>query len=900
MGNYPFICETPPVNHLHRAAPVRALASPSPSPSPIRLAIRPVLEHLERRRLLAATATLSNGIVTITGTTADDRLLVTEDPSANVVRVSLNGATQQFAAASVTEFHIRGDLGDDELGAAAAATVARNFKIYGGGGNDTIRGSARSDSLYGEAGRDSIVAGSYNDHLDGGDDNDTLDGGGSTDALYGGDGDDTLIDTSDSGILDGGAGVDTINGVREEPTTAPAPSNSDSRPDLWIRNRRDSAYLGDGVYSADGSNQVRSQSSSFEPPIYELRIQNDGTVADSFTITGDLTDNNGWRVAYYDSYQTGFYGATNITSKLAAGWKTYTLQPGEAISFRVDVTPTYWARGGSVKDLAIRAVSTKDSKQVDVVRAKTTATVVRTPEIRRRNFDDSGVYLVDIYNEGNVDDHFRIKGSSGGTGYSVRYFDAYFGGNDVTSQVTNDGWVTSVVRKQAQEMRVEIIATTAAKPGITLTATSTASSAATDFARITKEEPIDGPDFFLVGVWSQPAYSFDKWVDRGINTVVRHESLSGTVSANAWSAEARKDGLYYIRQPQDDPTRDIGDSRLLAWMHEDEPDSRGDTPEELQANHDRLKAIDPSRPLTVNLTGSRVLPWQNVKIPRSTYEDYLDTVDWVSNAQYPVTGWNRPEDLNAPGLTLDRLEKWSEGKPQFAILESSDQELRWGPTDQRGPTVKEFRAQIWDSIVRGAQGVIYFPQSLEPDFKFDNTPTEIADEMVRQHAYIEGISGALVSPVDPADIGASVSGPLEVTWRKHDGKYYYVVFNMSDRNVGGQKITLHNAGGATSARVYDEARSETIAGGVITDDFGAYGVHVYVVDAPATTPVRLERNLAPPFRPQMRGEAGVEPPQPSSSSPTAAVYAEAERVVPRRSAFSARPVRLTEVRDILA
>jgi hypothetical protein len=543
-----------------------------------------------------------------------------------------------------------------------------------------------------------------------------------------------------------------------------------------------------------------------------------------------------------------------------------------------------------VKDLEVRAVSTKDPTQVDVVRAKTTATVVRTPEIRRRNFDDSGTYLVDVYNEGNVDDQFRIKGPSGGTGYSVRYFDAYFGGNDVTSQVTGDGWVRSVARKQAKEMRVEIVSSGATRPGITLTATSTANSSASDFARITKEQPVEGPDFFLIGVWSQPAYSFDKWVDRGINTVVRHESLSGTVSANAWSAEARKDGLYYIRQPQDDPSRDIGDSRLLAWMHEDEPDSRGKAPEELQENHDRLKAVDPSRPIAVNLTGSRVLPWQNVKIPRSTYEDYLDTVDWVSNAQYPVTGWNRPEDLNAPGLTLDRLEKWSEGKPQFAILESSDQELRWGPTDQRGPTVQEFRAQIWDSIVRGAQGIIYFPQSLEPSFKFDNTPPEIVEEMVRQHAFISSISGALVSPVDPPSIGASVGGPLEVTWRKHDGKYYCVVFNMSDRSLPGQKITLHNFGGAGLASVKGEGRSETISGGVITDDFGAYGVHVYVVDAPKS-PTGMALKRPEPMPPKIyRQPAGTASAAASQAEPVAAKRSVATRVAPD----------LRSVRELLA
>jgi hypothetical protein len=130
-----------------------------------------------------------------------------------------------------------------------------------------------------------------------------------------------------------------------------------------------------------------------------------------------------------------------------------------------------------------------------------------------------------------------------------------------------------------------------------------------------------------------------------------------------------------------------------------------------------------------------------------------------------------------------------------------------------------------------------------------------------------------------------VDGPLEVTWRRHDGKYYYVVLNMSGRSLSGQKITLHGPGNTGSARVHDEGRSETISNGVITDDFGAYDVHVYIVDAPASPKAATAQRAA---------AAG-------SSLTTSAVGSEPlAGALPAPSAFSDRAMELEEDDDILS
>jgi uncharacterized delta-60 repeat protein len=69
--------------------------------------------------------------------------------------------------------------------------------VWGGRGNDTIRGSAANNRLVGGAGDDVLVGRAGND------------------TLLGGDGNDTLTDAEGSNTLDGGPGTDTINGVRE-------------------------------------------------------------------------------------------------------------------------------------------------------------------------------------------------------------------------------------------------------------------------------------------------------------------------------------------------------------------------------------------------------------------------------------------------------------------------------------------------------------------------------------------------------------------------------------------------------------------------------------------------------------------------------------------------------------
>ncbi len=118
---------------------------------------------------------------------------------------------------------VYGGDGDDLINTTETSyytTSTGTLIAYGELGNDRIRGGGSgSNQLYGGAGDDYLRGHDWNDTLDGGagDDDlyggtgdDTLDGGAGDDSLYGNGGDDLLVYASGNDVLDGGSGSDTV------------------------------------------------------------------------------------------------------------------------------------------------------------------------------------------------------------------------------------------------------------------------------------------------------------------------------------------------------------------------------------------------------------------------------------------------------------------------------------------------------------------------------------------------------------------------------------------------------------------------------------------------------------------------------------------------------------------
>jgi hypothetical protein len=330
----------------------------------------------------------------------------------------------------------------------------------------------------------------------------------------------------------------------------------------------------------------------------------------------------------------------------------------------------------------------------------------------------------------------------------------------------------------------------------------------------------------VIGVWSQPTNSFDKWKGRGINTLVGYEGLSGTVSVETFSAEAVKRGMYMIRHPNADPKKDIGQKNLLGWMLNDEPDYHNTPYQTVINEYNKLKAVSKNIPVMVNFSGASAL-WHYGNWGEADYRNYLKGADWVSNDLYPITAHNRPTALDAPGKAVETLSKWSGGKRQFAVIEASDQELPGRQAAYPGVTADQFRAQVFNAIISGATGIIYFPQRIGGGFKFDSMNATVEAEMKKTNARISRIGAALMTQKDPTGVSVDVDGNLKATWRKYNGKTYLVVLNNSSTGVTA-RMDVHGVS-ASTATVDGENRTVAIRNGQIGDTFKPYEAHVYVV-----------------------------------------------------------------------
>jgi Ca2+-binding RTX toxin-like protein len=159
-------------------------SSPDPNVRTISVQINDGLESSNvLTRQVGALALLDGDIVSVYGSSLTDVITVTET---DVLTVTVNGVSIEFALAQVGEVHIFGNDGDDsiQINSLAAGTV---LQVFGGNGNDSIivAGSVMANAL--------LDGGVGNDLLRGGGGNDTLVGGAGNDWMNGGEGHDTLI-----------------------------------------------------------------------------------------------------------------------------------------------------------------------------------------------------------------------------------------------------------------------------------------------------------------------------------------------------------------------------------------------------------------------------------------------------------------------------------------------------------------------------------------------------------------------------------------------------------------------------------------------------------------------------------------------------------------------------------
>jgi len=162
-----------------------------------------MFETLESRRLFSVT--LTDGVLTVTGTESADQLVVGRNDT--MIVVNDNGTASQWNPAEVSSIAINGLGSDDQIGVRPG--VFKPISIDAGAGNDAVHGGTGRERILGGAGNDLLNGGGGGDVLDGGADNDLIVGGVGEDRMLGGAGNDRFdaVDRN-ADLLDGGDGED--------------------------------------------------------------------------------------------------------------------------------------------------------------------------------------------------------------------------------------------------------------------------------------------------------------------------------------------------------------------------------------------------------------------------------------------------------------------------------------------------------------------------------------------------------------------------------------------------------------------------------------------------------------------------------------------------------------------
>jgi hypothetical protein len=364
---------------------------------------------------------------------------------------------------------------------------------------------------------------------------------------------------------------------------------------------------------------------------------------------------------------------------------------------------------------------------------------------------------------------------------------------------------------------------------------------------------IDGERLFIIGSYYKPKTDnpFKELKDNGYNYVRVSPNEADLDSAfsyglNTWLStgsikESKNDDIIRITNLVNKFKQH---KSLLFWEMEDEPAFVWNSadprikPEPLLETYQLIKKLDKEHLVITNHGPVNLI---------STLQKYNNTTDVVACDVYPVIPHGiKPAfaiypdglqgDLLNPyisqvGEYVDKMKKVvHDSKPVFMVLQGFSwemlkaEELR-DPSKILYPTYEESRFMAYNSIVHGANGILYWGTSYTPQ------PSPFISDLNKVTRELAEYQNILSSPNQNMDIKKeyhelrySVDAGIEFIVKIVNEKTYLITVN-SDKNP--IKISFSGLSGFSSVKVLKEKRSIEITENKLTDYYEPFGVHIY-------------------------------------------------------------------------
>jgi hypothetical protein len=319
------------------------------------------------------------------------------------------------------------------------------------------------------------------------------------------------------------------------------------------------------------------------------------------------------------------------------------------------------------------------------------------------------------------------------------------------------------------------------------------------------------------------------------------------------------------------------DSAIIGWQTGDEFDMNRsnenapfgpNSPTTVHNAYLTGKTQDPTRPQNINFgkpTGGGFYTANGGYDTGSQLGDltlYQQSADMTSIDYYWYTDpWESTHGAYLYGISLDTERYYARrsdpNKPVWMFVETSR------PWDISSPAITpaQMEAAIWNSIVHGARGIVYFNHDFgagtgsssgelgvwSASYYDRTTGDAIIAKLKTVNARIMGLAPVLNSAelgtingstgretfTSYMTVSSSASGiPIDIMVRQYGGQTYVFAqaSGSSSHQASGSTTGTFTwlAGGSGSITVRDESRTVTMTNGVWTDTFTAYQLHIYV------------------------------------------------------------------------
>ncbi|MFA6479689.1 MAG: hypothetical protein WCV67_15325 [Victivallaceae bacterium] len=262
-----------------------------------------------------------------------------------------------------------------------------------------------------------------------------------------------------------------------------------------------------------------------------------------------------------------------------------------------------------------------------------------------------------------------------------------------------------------------------------------------------------------------------------------------------------KDTGNFIFKYRDDPA-------ILGWYSLDESDAWIETNRKI---YNVIKEVDPYRPV-----------WLNVI---SAVDANKNACDIISTDPYPI-GKTKITLISSHMDNIVKSQYGVPGKTSWIILQMFGSPAEGWP---RPPTPQEEKCITYLALNHGAQSLVYFAhQRLDTLTSSKKLTPELWNSMKSLNAETKEMSLPYLLGEDLKGIHAN-SASLDIAAKRYGKSIFLIAVNTLPETLDAS-IDLNIVKKEGKVAVKFESREVLIRGGILTDHFRPYDVHVYIIE----------------------------------------------------------------------